>query len=511
MEEFIAGNLVLPFYYCSDRIFTSCIFTSDRGGGLRLCYHTFKTNNLQERKGTAILSHGYSSHSLAEFLNLELNNKEKDSENSQIKKINSINNEKNKQKQIKDDLSMNKISLPINPLNNCKYATTYKNSYIEQLNLNGYDVIMLDIEGHGFSQGVRYNIENLDNCSYSIIQMLQMEIIRYNNLDSNLESTSENYDKFDIVSFTWNTNTNDTNNLYKGEYISNLTNMTNSKNYIPLNNRICCHCNSRNCLIERTFGEEFILCGISMGGALVLRIFEIIGETLGESSSSFLSCFSSRICCGILLSPMLSLEKVQKKFSNRLLLPLLPLASYFLPNLQVGSHNSNPVCEHIFSFSRDDPLTYNKRVKALMCRTLLEFVKLVKAKLCFYPLHIPLLICHCVHDSLTDFDGSRNTINTLQSMYKEYTDENFSNNRGLSMNDIKIQKSNFALWPITSNNMWHVLTREVGYFDLLQDILSWITSKSTRSNTRLNKLNIDNTNNICDSLYNTPSTGITSD
>ncbi|KAJ1608314.1 hypothetical protein OJ253_1996 [Cryptosporidium canis] len=454
--QFVDEHSVSPSDYCKSKEFSSTKFKSETSG-LVQCYHHFKVEPSQSRKGTAIFVHGYSSHTLAEYLNIVENQDSRQSQEAGLESCHAVSN----------------------PFHESKFVTSYGGSYIEYFNKKGYDVISLDLEGHGFSQGLKCNTEDLDNNCYNIIQMLKTELLKNSSNKNGLE-------KHQVRSFTWNKKSTEdsrsksdekSKNDKENEFFlySSKIHKVNLKD-TPGSSRAkaCTHCSELECRFKETFGEKVIVCGISMGGAIALRLAELIGQTCetessqGFSDKAFIKCLRSRMVCTVLLSPMLSLESVKKKTLNRILLPLLSIASYLFPNLQVGTRVHNPVCDHISSFSKYDPLYYSKRVKALMCRSLLNLTDTIRDNLHHYPIEVPLLICHCVHDTMTDFEGSERTIGYFTQILQEA--------RQCEPNESHLI-SEFVLWPITCENMWHVLTRESGFQDLLVKILDWVSKK----------------------------------
>lgn len=461
MDHFIGEHSVSPGHYCREKKFSSVKFQSERSG-LVQCYHHFGVEPGQTRKGTALLIHGYSSHTLAEYLNIV------ESEG--------------------DLLEDGDVGEERSPFQESQFVTSYNGSYIEYFNKRGYDVISLDLEGHGFSQGLRCNTEDLDNNCYNIIQMLRIELLRSSGKSSDLEG-------YQVACYTWNEDSHhqagedgagDSSPALKREgkgkankeneffLYSSMIHKVNLKDALSHSKtRVCVHCSELDCCFKETFGEKFIVCGISMGGAIALRFGEMVGQaSCGEEAlpdKSLIRCLRSRMVCTVLLSPMLSLESVKKKTLNRLMLPLLSITSYLFPNLQVGSRVHNPVCDHISSFSKYDPLYYSKRVKALMCKSLLNLTDVIKDNLHHYPIEVPLLICHCVHDTMTDFEGSERTIGYFTQIMKEIHQCDSAEHNNIV--------SEFVLWPITCKNMWHVLTRESGFQDLLEKILEWVSKK----------------------------------
>lgn len=462
MDHFIGEHSVSPGHYCREKKFTSIKFQSERNGLIQ-CYHRFRVEPGQPRKGTALLIHGYSSHTLAEYLNIVES----------------------------EDGNRGGRS----PFQESQFVTSYNGSYIEYFNKRGYDVISLDLEGHGFSQGLKCNTEDLDNNCYNIIQMLRIELLRNSDKKGDLEEHR-------VTCFTWNDDSQhqaaddgDADNSrrqrpppspplkYEEKSKANKENefflysstihKVNLKDTLSSSMaRTCTHCSELECCFKETFGEKFMVCGISMGGAIALRFGEIVGQTsCGEAvlpDKSVIKCLRSRMVCTVLLSPMLSLESVKRKALNRIMLPLLSITSYLFPNLQVGSRVHNPVCDHISSFSKHDPLYYSKRVKALMCKSLLDLTDVIQDNLHHYPIEVPLLICHCVHDTMTDFEGSERTISYFTQIMKEIYQHDSADHNVVS---------EFVLWPITCKNMWHVLTREPGFQDLLEKILEWVSKK----------------------------------
>ena len=101
------------------------------------------------------------------------------------------------------------------------------------------------------------------------------------------------------------------------------------------------------------------LVGISMGGCITCRAVEILGLALLQPGDASADKAISRILENrdrfifrgeypvpklepqvdgvILLAPMLSLEKLKKRTSHKLMLPFAGIASRYLPGLKVGA------------------------------------------------------------------------------------------------------------------------------------------------------------------------------
>mmetsp|Transcript_36433 Transcript_36433/g.86536 ORF Transcript_36433/g.86536 Transcript_36433/m.86536 type:complete len:322 (-) Transcript_36433:283-1248(-) len=178
------------------------------------------------------------------------------------------------------------------------------------------------------------------------------------------------------------------------------------------------------------------LCGISMGGCLVvetlLRVWDL-GEFAGAA----------------LLSPMLSLEQLARNPVNRILRPLSSLMNVVWPTLAAVKVAKNPVFPELQEQFDTDPYTsgnHNTRV-----RVAVEYLR-VTSKLMseLSQMKFDFIVFHSKQDTMTDPDGSR-------ALY---------------------EKSKATSKTMTSvDSMWHFLTHEDGNEDVQKSITSWMESR----------------------------------
>ncbi|CEL92503.1 unnamed protein product [Vitrella brassicaformis CCMP3155] len=132
-----------------------------------------------------------------------------------------------------------------------------------------------------------------------------------------------------------------------------------------------------------------ILLGMSMGGLIATRTTQTDSE--GDIDAL------------ILMSPMLSLEKVKAKPINRILLPLLGAVSAVLPNLALGEKEESPFPEER-EVEQNDPYFYKGRIRTRFAKENLAGVAKVEADLA--KVAVPMLILVNPDDTLVEPDGA---------------------------------------------------------------------------------------------------------
>ncbi|WIA30766.1 hypothetical protein OEZ86_000826 [Tetradesmus obliquus] len=151
----------------------------------------------------------------------------------------------------------------------------------------------------------------------------------------------------------------------------------------------------------------------------------------------------------LLLAPMISLEKLKRKGLNPILLKVAALLNWVIPTWPIVHTNKNNLFPDLQEDWDTNPVTYhyNTRVRMgvecnRMCDTVLREM---------HQLACPLLVVHSIKDNMTDPDGSKMLVQAAASTDKT-----------LHLVD----------------NMWHVLTKEPGNQQLLQQCIAWLTKRA---------------------------------
>ena len=175
---------------------------------------------------------------------------------------------------------------------------------------------------------------------------------------------------------------------------------------------------------------KMFIAGISLGGCIALNCVLRDKELFNGM---------------ILLAPMLSLERVTRKFPNGYLLPLAGLVSYLMPSLAIVATDKNNVHPDIQELWDEDPLTMHISTRV---RNAYEYINACSRTMAqLEDIDIPFLVFHSEIDTMCDPDGSK-------ALY------------------MKSSAKDKALRLV--NSMWHVLVKEEGNREILKEIAEWI-------------------------------------
>lgn len=180
---------------------------------------------------------------------------------------------------------------------------------------------------------------------------------------------------------------------------------------------------------------KMYIAGISLGGCIALNC--ILREK---------DLFQNGM---ILLAPMLSLERVTRKFPNGYLLPLAGLVSWLMPSLAIVATDKNTVHPDIQELWDKDSLTMHTNTRV---RNAYEYINACSRTMAqLDTIDVPFIVFHSEIDTMCDPDGSK----------------------ALYMKSISSDKTLRLV-----NSMWHVLVKEEGHWDILKEITEWITRHS---------------------------------
>lgn len=177
---------------------------------------------------------------------------------------------------------------------------------------------------------------------------------------------------------------------------------------------------------------KMFVAGISLGGCIALNC------VLRDKD-----LFNSGM---ILLAPMLSLERVTRKFPNGYLLPLARFVSWAMPSLAIVATDKNTVHPDIQEMWDEDPLTMHINTRV---RNAYEYINACSRTMAqLEEIDVPFLVFHSEIDTMCDPDGSKTLY--MKSSAKDKT--------------LRLV-----------NSMWHILVKEEGNREILKEIADWIS------------------------------------
>ena len=160
------------------------------------------------------------------------------------------------------------------------------------------------------------------------------------------------------------------------------------------------------CIRDRLGGNAFsaglprVLFGCSLGGAVATKAL-LQRSDLARAL--------------VLVSPMLSLEKVSKKGSNRYLRPLMAVANRWFPSLQVVKVERCPIAHFQQEFSAD-PFNYHGGTRVRNAQCYLDACADIMRRC--EELQVPFITNHSADDPYTDPDGSAELVRRAKSTDK---------------------------------------------------------------------------------------------
>ncbi|SCQ12706.1 lysophospholipase, putative [Plasmodium gaboni] len=274
----------------------------------------------------------------------------------------------------------------------------YEGSWIEQFNKNGYSVYGIDLQGHGESDGydnLRLHVNNFDDYAGDVIEYIKKVNASISSEQSILDEDTLDNDK--------------------------------SKNRKKL---------------------PIYILGSSMGGNVVLRALEILGE-----SNEDLSKLNIKGC--ISLSGMVSITKIGsiKSLKYRLYyLPGINLLSSICSTCRTSQgkvkFEKYPFIEDILSY---DKYRYKGDMTNKLAYGIVKCIDTLHKNIKSYPSNIPVLFIHSKNDTICDYGD-------VESFYK-----------GLH----NVNKELYAL-----EDMDHDLIAEPGNENVLKKIIQWMNNKN---------------------------------
>jgi len=177
---------------------------------------------------------------------------------------------------------------------------------------------------------------------------------------------------------------------------------------------------------------KMFVAGISLGGCIALNCVLQDKELFNNGM--------------ILLAPMLSLERVTRKFPNGHLLPVARFVSWAMPSLPIIATDKNTVHPEIQELWDQDPLTMHINTRV---RNAYEYITACSKTMAqLEDVDVPFLVFHSEIDTMCDPDGSK-------TLY------------------VKSSAKDKTLRLV--NSMWHILVKESGNRSILKEIAEWIS------------------------------------
>ncbi|SCQ12756.1 alpha/beta hydrolase, putative [Plasmodium sp. DRC-Itaito] len=186
-------------------------------------------------------------------------------------------------------------------------------------------------------------------------------------------------------------------------------------------------------LKEKNDVKPIIIMGTSMGGCIALKMFEYIHKLKKE--------WKTQIKGLVLVSPMISVDRQKKKFSNRMLISLGNLLKKLYPLLKIDVKESNAKYDWIKYDSEIDPFQYCDGVKvgiASECVTGAD--NCLKDDILKYidKSDVDIMILQSKYDVSVDPTG---TVNFMKKMIDIYNDKNDKKSNNKNINGTENKKN----------------------------------------------------------------------
>ena len=189
-----------------------------------------------------------------------------------------------------------------------------------------------------------------------------------------------------------------------------------------------------------TGGEKCYIMGESLGGGIVARVAERLGNELAGV---------------VLVAAMLSIEQVKAKPINRVLAPLSGMIASVVPQIPVAPKAKiKPGLEWITEELDQDPLAYRGLVRAGMGAEVL--VEVDKTMEMAPQLTAPVLLIHNTLDTMTDPEGSKQFSEHIRAANADA--------------DCTLVLREFP-------TMWHALCIEPGQQEVAGIVLDWLDER----------------------------------
>ncbi|SCM24775.1 lysophospholipase, putative [Plasmodium chabaudi chabaudi] len=357
------------------------------------------------------------------------------------------------------DYLKHNVTIPNNDkaiLNDGENFYVHKDSWIEELNKNGYSVYGLDLQGHGESEcykNKKTHINEFDDFADDILQYMNgvhesivNEAAKDNQEnDNNAIGQKKRCTKCDLILkdesdiCCSNEDKIIANGLYlrhpeKNQYKKPDYNIDPYKTPIPM-----------------------YLVGLSMGGNIVLRILEL----LSQRRYKYYNRLNIKGACS--LSGMLSAKDVRKKPSWKYFyIPLMKLSSVFFPKSRFApntTYEAYPFLKDLYGY---DKIFYDKPITNKFVCKLLEAADNLNKDADKMVKDVPILIVHSANDQKCSHDSAQEFYNNLKTKKKEFH---------------------------TLDDMEHMITMEPGNEQVIKKLVEWMagTQKETPKKKKVKK------------------------
>ncbi|KEG01396.1 hypothetical protein YYE_03986 [Plasmodium vinckei vinckei] len=332
----------------------------------------------------------------------------------------------------------------------------HKDSWIEELNKNGYSVCSLDLQGHGESgclKGEKTYITNFDDFADDVLQYM-------NSIHESIinEAAKDNYEN-------------------EKNAIRQKKRCTRCDLILKDESDVCCSNEDKiitKGLRSRQPGHNqykrpdyniapyktpipMYLVGLSMGGNIVLRILEL----LSQRKYNYYNRLNIRGVCS--LSGMLSAKGIRKEPSWKFFyIPMAALSSLLFPTFRFSPSVS---CE-VFPYLRDiytyDKIFYDKPITNKFLYTLLKAADNLNKDADKILKDVPILLIHSVNDQKCNHPSAQDFYNKLKTKKKEFH---------------------------TLEDMEHMITMEPGNERVLKKLVDWLedTQKTPKVKKKVKK------------------------
>ncbi|SCL93657.1 lysophospholipase, putative [Plasmodium chabaudi adami] len=358
----------------------------------------------------------------------------------------------------------------------------HKDSWIEELNKNGYSVYGLDLQGHGESEcygNEKTHINEFDDFADDILQY--MNIIHESIVNEVAKDNQENdknaigkkkrctkcdlilKDEFDICC------SNEDQIISKGLHLRHPEkNQYKKPDY--------------NIDLYKT-PIPMYLVGLSMGGNIILRILEL----LSQRKYNYYNRLNIKGVCS--LSGMVSAKEVKNNFSwKRFCIPMMALSSLLFPTSRFASNATSETFPYIKDLYIYDKIFYGKPITNKFAYKLLEAVDNLNKDIDKMVKDVAILLIHSANDKKCSHTAAQEFYNNLKTKKKEFH---------------------------TLEDMEHMITMEPGNEQVVKKLVDWMagTQKETpkKKKAKKNLRSADDKNILPNEASPTQGTGVLTD
>eukprot|EP00922_Rhytidocystis_sp_ex-Travisia-forbesii_P045453 GHVS01067814.1.p1 GENE.GHVS01067814.1~~GHVS01067814.1.p1 ORF type:complete len:325 (+),score=39.10 GHVS01067814.1:201-1175(+) len=194
------------------------------------------------------------------------------------------------------------------------------------------------------------------------------------------------------------------------------------------------------------------LMGISMGACVCIRAIQMLSLQKTQPSLT-----PSGV---VLLSSMLSIEKIKSRPLSRLLLRLSRPLYYLTPHLPITAIEPNVLYPIIDELKLHDPLTNKHPVPVRLSFECVQAIE--KAHSGGWPAGLGMLMVHTAHDGMCEVEGARKFFEKLPLQIGEHGGKKwFEEIEG-------------------GGSLWHYITMEEGSRQILDKVMHWLDLQQSK-------------------------------